>query len=87
MIAIGNSGGIPGSYMYIQSEAPKYPTGFGVSLTAAGASILSAVALEIIYRNINKRRSKMSAEEAYGKCSVEELEAMGDRSPLFRYSL
>ncbi|KAJ4196936.1 hypothetical protein NW767_009179 [Fusarium falciforme] len=87
MIAIGNSGGIPGSYIYIQSEAPKYPTGFGVSLTAAGAGILSAVTLEVIYRNINKRRSKMSVEEVYGKCSVEELEAMGDRSPLFRYTL
>lgn len=87
MIAIGNSGGIPGSYIYIQSEAPKYPTGFGVSLAAAGAGILSAVTLEVTYRSINQRRSKMSAEEVYGKYSVEELEAMGDRSPLFRYTL
>ncbi|KAI8665100.1 MFS domain-containing protein [Fusarium sp. Ph1] len=87
MIAIGNSGGIPGSYIYIQSEAPEYPTGFGVSLAAAGAGILSAVTLEVTYRSINKRRSRMSAEEVYGKYSVEELEAMGDRSPLFRYTL
>ncbi|KAM0437827.1 hypothetical protein ACHAPT_002192 [Fusarium lateritium] len=87
MIAIGNSGGIPGSYIYLQREAPRYPTGFGVSLAVAGAGILSAVTLEIAYTTINKRRARMSAEEVYGKYSVEELEAMGDRSPLFRYTL
>lgn len=87
MICMGNSGGIPGSYIYIESEAPKYPTGFGVSLGAAAAGIGSALVLETVYTALNKRKEKYTVEEIYAKYSEGELEAMGDRSPLFKYTL
>lgn len=33
MICIGNLGGIVGSFIYQEKERPKYPTGFGTSLS------------------------------------------------------
>ena len=87
MICMGNSGGIPGSYIYIESEAPKYPTGFGVSLGAAAAGIASALVFEAGYTTLNRRKERFTVEETYEKYSQDELYAMGDRSPLFKYTL
>lgn len=87
MLCIGNIGGIIGSYIYIEEEKPKYPTGFGASIGFAAAGIVACFAIEAIYKWINTKRSKMTEEEISAKYTAEELEAMGDRSPLFRYTL
>lgn len=87
MVMIGSAGGLIGSFIFLDREKPKYPTGFGTSLGLAGAGIVSCVVLELTYWKINKERAKMSEEEVREKYSPEELEDMDDRSPLFRYSL
>lgn len=87
MVMIGSIGGLIGSFIYYEREKPKYSTGFGTSLGLAGAGVVSCVVLELTYSRINKEREKMSEEEIREKYSLEELEDMGDRSPLFRYSL
>lgn len=87
MISIGNCGGLVGSFIYLEREAPKYPTGFGSSFAFAVAGVLASVALELRFWYINKRNAKMSKEEIHEKYTDEELQLMGDRSPLFRYTL
>ena len=87
MTSLTNMGGIVGSYIYIDSEAPAYPTGFGVSLAMGALGAIASVLLDVIYIRINKRRSQMSEEEVREKYSDEELAAMGNNSPLFRYTL
>jgi len=84
---IGNLGGIVSSYIFIQSEAPAYPTGFGTSLAFAVMGIIAATTLDLIYMRINKKRDQMSEAEVREKYTEEELAALGDRSPLFRYTL
>nr|XP_018264739.1 uncharacterized protein I303_02918 [Kwoniella dejecticola CBS 10117]OBR86897.1 hypothetical protein I303_02918 [Kwoniella dejecticola CBS 10117] len=79
-------GGIPGSYIYLAKEAPGYPTGFGVSLGLMGFGNIIVPALYWLYCGwINKKREQMSSEEIHAKYSQEELEEMGDLSPLYRY--
>lgn len=87
LIGIGNIGGIIGSYIYIDTQAPAYPAGYGGSLAFGAAGLIAALGLEFALIRINKKRAAMSEEEIRAKYSDEELERMGDRSPLYRYTL
>ena len=87
MIGLGNIGGIIGSFIYRASESPKYPTGFGTSLSFPAAGMVCAFVLEFLYHRANKRSEEKSEEEWRRIYTDEELEAMGDRSPLFKYAL
>lgn len=87
MICLGNLGGIAGSYIFIEEESPRYPTGFGTSLGFAAAGVGACLVLETVYFVVNKRKSAMSEEQIRAKYTDEQLDEMGDRSPLFRYTL
>ncbi|KAI9043582.1 putative MFS transporter [Aspergillus affinis] len=86
-ICIGNSGGIIGSYMFLEEEAPKYYTGFGLSLALGGSAVLLALLLELSFYWENKKKEKVSEEEVRARYSEEQLLDMGDKSPLFKYTL
>lgn len=72
--------------MYLESEKPKYPTGFGLSLAFGASGLVVALLLEWSYKHTNTRKARV-AEEAKEKYSEEELFDMGDRSPLFKHVL
>jgi hypothetical protein len=77
-----------GSNIFIASEAPTYPVGFGICLAM---SVLFGVIWPIIYypilRRINTARDMMSEEEILAKYGEHKLVEMGGESPLFRYAL
>ncbi|KAI0964732.1 major facilitator superfamily domain-containing protein [Xylaria arbuscula] len=85
--SLTNLGGIGASYIFIDSEAPGYPTGFGTSLAFAISGLIASVLLDVIYIRINKKRDEVPQLEIVDKYSTEELAELGDRSPLFRYTL
>lgn len=87
MLSIANTGGLVGSFIYIEREAPTYPTGFGSSFAFAAAGMLASIILELRFWLVNKRNARMSREEIDRKYTAEELQLMGDRSPLFKYTL
>lgn len=86
MNCVGNIGGIVGSFMYLESEKPKYYTGFGLSLAFGGTGMLVALLLEWSYKTANAKKAKLE-EEARLKYTEGELFDMGDRSPLFKHVL
>ncbi|KAK6221968.1 hypothetical protein LQW54_001188 [Pestalotiopsis sp. IQ-011] len=87
LVCAGNIGGVIGSYIYIDKEAPRYPTGYGNSLAFASAGIVAMLLLEFLLWSANKRNAYESEEAIRERFSPEQLEKMGDRSPLFRYRL
>ncbi|KAF9895345.1 hypothetical protein FE257_000249 [Aspergillus nanangensis] len=87
MVCLGNSGGVVGSYIYRDSESPKYPTGFGTSLGVVVAGFASCLVLDAVYKLINMRREKIDMDEIMDRYTQDELDRLGDRSPLFRYGL
>jgi len=87
MIMMGNLSGFGGSYIFINSEAPRYPTAYGLSLGLCSGAILACISLDYAYWRINKRRQAMTAEEVSARYTDAELEKLGDRSPLFKYQL
>ena len=87
MTSLTNIGGIGASYIFIDSEAPAYPTGFGTSLAFSCLGVIASLLLDLIYMRINKKRSLVSESEIRETYSDEQLADFGDRSPLFRYTL
>ena len=82
-----SAGGLAGSFIYIESEAPTYPTGFGTSLAMAGAGVAAALLLEIFLWRINARDARLTVQDIKDRYTDDELIDMGDKSPLFKYIL
>jgi L-asparagine transporter-like permease len=87
MIALGNLGGVIGSMVFLGDEKPRYQTGWSCCLAFIILGMCSALTLEMVYKYTNKKRDAMDRQEIEAKYTVEQLDAMGDRSPLFRYTL
>lgn len=87
MTGVGNMGGITGSFIFIEKEAPMYPTGFGASLGFAAGGVAAALLLEFLLWNINKKNEKLTEADVHDQFSEEDLDRMGDKSPLFKYTL
>ena len=69
------------------SEAPQYYTGFGLSLALGGSALFLVLFLELSYVWGNRRKAKMAEGEIRERYSEEQLLDMGDKSPLFKYTL
>ncbi|KAK7711263.1 hypothetical protein SLS63_012696 [Diaporthe eres] len=87
MTGVGNMGGITGSFIFLDREAPTYPTGFGSSLGFAAAGAVACLLLELMLFRSNKKNEGLSEEEVRAQFSDEDLERLGDKSPLFKYTL
>lgn len=87
MTALGNMGGIPGSFIFIERESPRYPTGYGSSLAFASAGVIACLILEFSLWSSNRKNAKWSEDEIRSRYTSEELDCMGDKSPLFVYTL
>ena len=83
MMGGGNLAGAIGSNIFIASEAPSYPTGFGVCLATTSFAFCVAIVMRICLSRLNKRRTAMT-DEQLRRFSPEQLEHMG---PLFKYVL
>lgn len=86
-IAVGNTGGIMGSYMFFESDAPKYQIGFGLSLAFGLSGLVAALLAEVAYVWGNKKKAKLTPEEVRAMYTQDQLLKMGDKSPLFKYTL
>lgn len=87
LICAGNIGGVVGSYIYQEREAPRYPTGYGNSLAFASAGIVAMLVLEFCLWSSNQRNSRLTDEDVRARYTDGQLEKLGDRSPLYKYSL
>ncbi|KAG5654892.1 hypothetical protein KAF25_005849 [Fusarium avenaceum] len=86
-ICVGNIGGIIGSYMYLDKEAPRYETGFGLSLAFGASGMLVSLLLELSYKWGNQKKAQYTEEDIRGHYTEQELLKLGDKSPLFKYTL
>lgn len=87
LVCVGNIGGLIGSYIYLDKEAPTYPTGFGTSFGFASAGIIAVIALEILLKRLNEKKALQTEDEVRERYTEEELGRMGEKSPLFKYAL
>ena len=84
-IGLGNSGGIVASNIFITSQAPHYPVGFGVSLGLVWLCALAACCMLALLAAENKKRDAGERDHRLG-LPADELDNLGDDHPLFRFS-
>ncbi|KAJ4386765.1 hypothetical protein N0V93_009663 [Gnomoniopsis smithogilvyi] len=82
-----NLGGIPGSFIFFDADAPAYNTGFGLCLALGLTSCIVALVLEFSFVAANRKRAQLNMDDIRAKHSPEELLQMGNKSPLFKYIL
>ncbi|KAF4470295.1 hypothetical protein FALBO_2811 [Fusarium albosuccineum] len=87
LVCVGNIGGLIGSYIYLEREQPRYPTGYGTSLAFGLAGIIAVCLLEFLLKRDNAKKAQMSEDEVRERYTDEELLRMGEKSPLFKYAL
>lgn len=92
LIALGNTGGLIGSNIYLAREKPHYRLGYGLSIGFIGLGIIATCVMIFILRVINKKRERYVTENGGPDGVVDKhgdvaLTEMGDKSPLFKYTL
>ena len=73
--------------MFLDSEEPGYPTGFGIAVGLTCCALVANLVLEFSYKTINRKRDAMDVDEIHRLYSDEQLAQLGDKSPLYRYKL
>ncbi|RDW74831.1 hypothetical protein BP6252_05973 [Coleophoma cylindrospora] len=84
-IGFGNVGGIVASNIFITSQSPRYPVGYGVSL---GMLIMSGVLCTVFVFGLqmeNRKRDRGGRDYRYAE-GEEALANMGDDHPDFRFT-
>ena len=80
-----------GSNIYLAREAPKYRTGFGVSLAMCLAAIAMTFVLRWAYARENRKRDVLlgqhTEEEIRARYTEQQMLDLGDRSPFWKYTL
>lgn len=87
LVMFGNISGIVGSFMFLDSEAPVYNTGFGLLAGFSLVGLIGACILWVSWRKENLKRGLMSEDQVRAQFGDKELLRMGDKSPFFRFTL
>lgn len=79
--------GIIGTNIFLDREGPRYPTGYGVSLGMICLGMAAALLMEFLLWTKNKSKAQISETEIRQQYTDEQLDSMGERSPLYKYTL
>ncbi|CAI9625970.1 mfs general substrate transporter [Alternaria burnsii] len=80
-VGFGNLGGIVASNIFLQSEMPTYPTGYGVSL---GMLWICASACTALFFMVKWENAKRERGERDGRLQEVDADNLGDDHPMFR---
>jgi hypothetical protein len=84
VISIANCSAFIGTFIYLQTDAPKYVLGHAVSLGALVCTVILAVA-QCIYLHWENKKRNMGERD--GRLGQENEGSFGHRHPNFRYTL
>ena len=85
MLAVGNVGSILGSNVYLTHEAPTYRTGYAVSMSMTILAQIAATCFLAYAWYENKQKAK-GARDHLLSLPEEQLSAMADKHPAYRYT-
>ncbi|KAE8149947.1 major facilitator superfamily domain-containing protein [Aspergillus avenaceus] len=80
-VGLGNLSGAMASNFYRTKDAPTYTLGHALELGFCVAGIIAVLVLRVSYQKINRQRDDMDVSQF----DEDELQELGDKSPLYRY--
>ncbi|KAI1850276.1 hypothetical protein JX265_002175 [Neoarthrinium moseri] len=83
---IGNTAGIVMPFLYTTASAPRYYTGYGVSIAAVFCSVCIFSFLAWYYTRVNRRRAAGLEDWKFEGKTEQEILELGDYSPRYVYS-
>ncbi|KAG9251913.1 putative MFS transporter [Emericellopsis atlantica] len=86
-ITICNCSGILAPFLYPKTDAPRYVMGYSVSMGLLGLGVFIYSFLLLHFHRINKRRKAGKEDYKIEGMTDEEVNALGDRSPRFVYTI
>ncbi|KAF8594707.1 putative MFS transporter [Ceratobasidium sp. AG-I] len=84
-LMIGNCSGVMAPFLYATNEKPRYIRGHAVSLAMVSMAVCIYTALIFVYSNLNTRRDRGEEDYKIDGKTRDEIDAMGDDSPHFRF--
>ncbi|KAJ4250156.1 hypothetical protein NW762_011969 [Fusarium torreyae] len=84
-VGIGNVGGIIASNMFVTTQAPTYPLGFGLGLGLVWLCVLSSLVFFFYIRRENAIRDEGKRDHRYN-LPDDEKNNLGDDHPSFRFT-
>ncbi|KAF5850102.1 hypothetical protein GGP41_002307 [Bipolaris sorokiniana] len=87
MLAAGNFGSLIRTNIFLPKEAPKYTTGYATSISIVILAMTATILQEILLWQENISRAKVSENDIRSQYTQVELDAQGDGSQLYRYTL
>jgi hypothetical protein len=84
-VGLGNCGGIIASNIYLQSQAPEYPLGFGLGLGLVWLCVAASCAMLLYLRRENRLRDAGKRDHRY-QLPEAERNNLGDDNPALRFT-
>lgn len=84
-LTVGNASGVMAPFLYATNEKPRYIRGHAVSLSMVALATSIYAILALVYARINARRERGEEDGKLQNKTEDEIDAMGDDSPRFRF--
>lgn len=85
-LTIGNSSGIMAPFLYPSGEGPRYIRGHAVTMALVAAAAVLFGSMSVWFRRENGKRERGVRDGVMEGRSEEEVLAMGDENPKFRFA-
>lgn len=86
-LTIGNASGVAAPFLFASEEAPTYRPGYGASIGLLFLSLVLNIILSWHFKRQNKLRDQGKFDHLLEGKTELEIEAMGERSPRFRFAI
>ncbi|KAH7145416.1 major facilitator superfamily domain-containing protein [Dactylonectria estremocensis] len=86
-LTVGNSSGVAAPFLFANQYAPTYRPGYAASMGMLSVSLMLNIALHLHFRRQNKLRDEGKQDYLIEGKTQDEIEAMGERSPRFRFAI
>ncbi|KPM42328.1 hypothetical protein AK830_g4225 [Neonectria ditissima] len=85
-LTIGNSSGVAAPFLFATKDSPRFVPGYAGSMGMLGFSLALNILLHLHFKRQNKLRDEGKLDHLIEGKTELEIEAMGERSPRFRFA-